>query len=181
MSYHLFQHLAQEEWKLVFALAFLESTDTWAGSYDLDRFSIDPPLSAPGHLAEDFWLSLFTRAIRFLALGHKFEFEGLRATENGEIVLTRPVQLENIIYVNNMRANRMPGNPQYALLTAIEVAGRRLPELDLAPMRAALRQIDEDLATVRANRNAQALHEEYKTREAALRTIGVRPVKEVVH
>lgn len=172
-DHHLFQYLTQEEWKLVFALAFLANSDTFEGCYDLKRYATPE--------AECTWEELFRRGIRFLALGHGFDFQGVRVHQGGEISLVRRVQPENQIYAVNARAGRLPGNPLYALATAIEMAQQFLPDLDVSHMRAAMAQIEKDLAETRAQWKPEQIQQMYEERKTALESIGVRPIREVVH
>lgn len=171
---HLFCFLTQPEWKLCFSLVFcVDFFDE--ESYPLAQYS------SPEHPG-DTWEELFRRAIRFLALEHNFEFRGVHVNREGIVVEHTVVQPENALYATQAKAGQLPGNPRYALAEAVQMIEQLpIPSLDPEPLRACLAATEQQVQELRAKVDPDKMRKRYENDQKALASIGVRPIKEVVH
>lgn len=172
---HPFTFLLQEEFKLCFSVAFLETTDSFSGSYEIHRYA------SPGERGPTSdWLELFYRAIRFLALEKGYEFSSLDVARDGRITSAGPVEPGNVMYVTMFREGGLPNLP-LAFETAIRLAEDEIPSLDTEPLKAALAQVRRDLKRVKVQGDPMVEYEREKFRDEALRSVGVVRNKEIVH
>jgi len=173
-NFHPFQCLLQDEWRLYFALAFLESTDLFAGSYDLGRFA-SPGCEGP----TDDYIELLWRVCRFLAQEHGVLLGSLEVGPDGSITTAGPVCEGNAAYVTMLRQGGLPDLP-LAFSAAIALAEERIPGLPTEPLCAALAQVERDLAVSRRLRaeaegdaGERAMRERGRLRDAALASVGI--------
>jgi hypothetical protein len=163
---HLFICLTREEFKLCFALAFIESQgrEDYGGAIGLDRFP------TPGTKAQaDSWEEEVRRAIRYLDDEHGFQFEGIQAGNNGSLQC-HPIEEGNMVYVLQMKDGGLPN-----VLSALQQAiawGEQYPSLPLDTFRAVERDVQASLESIpRLDPDIQASLEELDA--AALNAVGV--------
>jgi hypothetical protein len=136
--------LSREEFKLCFALAFIESQgrNDYGGALGLDRYAT--PGSEP---RADSWDEEIRRAIRLLTFEHGFAFEGIVARENGSLSC-RVVEEGNMVYHLMLQQGQLP-----SVLDAVRCAirwGEQYPSLPLDTLRAVEADVIESLASVPA-------------------------------
>lgn len=178
---HPFQCLSQDEWRLYFSIAFLESTDLFAGSYDLARFA-SPGCEGP----TDDYIELLWRVCRFLWQEHGEQLGSLEVGPGGSITTAGPVEPGNICYVAQLRGGGLP-DLSLAFRSALWLAEERLPGLDTEPLRAGLAQIERDRALARrlsaeagSEQRQRIERDRERLRDEALASVGVvRISKEV--
>jgi hypothetical protein len=163
---HLFICLTREEFKLCFALAFIEhqGREDYGGAIGLDRYA------TPGTEAlADSWEEEVKRAIRYLTFDHGFVFEAIRAYENMSIQ-GHPIEEGNMVYVLQMKDGGLPN-----VLSALQQAiawGEQYPSLPLDTFRAVERDVQASLESIpRLDPDIQASLEELDA--AALDAVGV--------
>jgi hypothetical protein len=128
---HLFACLTQREWKMLFAVAFVDQAGDYADCYHLSDFaSSDRPGKA------DCWEELFFRAIRMLAKDHGYEFEAVRVLPSGGIGGHEAIAPANMLYYSLLASGQLP-HVRMAIESAIEDLTARCPQFDLQPLREA--------------------------------------------
>jgi hypothetical protein len=171
-EHHPFQFFTQNEWKLAFTIAFLESTDHFAGGYPIGRYHTP---GEPGPTGD--YIELFKRVVRYLNKEHGYEWTSLDVGQGGSITSAGIVCEGNISYALMLMGGDLPNLP-LAFRTAIRFAEEHIDSLDLEPIRQALVQVERDLVTAKKQR----LTDEYdpktkrdldKFRDEALATVGV--------
>lgn len=180
IDWHPFQCLLQDEWRLFFSLAFLESTDLFSGSYDLARYA-SPDCEGP----TDDYIELLWRACRFLHHEHGVQLGSLEVGPGGSITSAGPVCEGNIAYVTQLRGGGLPDLP-LAFEAAIHLAEERIPGLSTEPLRAALAQVQRDRAAAQriwaegqGPRREEIERERQRLRDEALASVGVVRLTEV--
>lgn len=168
MTGHLFTHLTREEWKLCFALVFLEASDEFTESYPLAQFASP---DSEGRSRD--YIELFQRAIRYLALEHGYSFEGLRVYENGNVAPFSQVEPRNMAYRHLLASGDLPDLP-LLLETAVEMARRHAPRLNLGPLRGMYAKVQGDLRQMEDWRKAADPEGEVDAELANLRDQGMR-------
>ena len=132
---HLFQCLTREEFQTCWALRMTLGFESYDDAYPLSDYRSPGAPETAEHYEEE-----MLRAIRFLALGHDFQFEGLQVFEDGRVRMV-PVEPRNATYVRGIALyvtsagalGAMP-HPIRAIDTAVEVLERRVPGLSLTPL-----------------------------------------------
>lgn len=132
---HLFQCLTREEFQVCWALRMTLGFEDYDDAYPLSDYRSP----RTGEKAE-FYEEEMLRAIRFLALGHNLQFEGLEVHEDGRIRMV-PVEPRNAVYVRGIalyvttdgELGAMP-HPIRAIDTAREYLARKVPDLSLTPL-----------------------------------------------
>jgi hypothetical protein len=170
----LFQYLTQAEWKLCFSIAFLEASDEFAGAYPLGHYATPGLEGRATHYGE-----LFKRAIRFLAMAHDYKFKGMEVGDGGSIVGRNLVQPENFSYVALLNGS-LPDLP-LAIDTAISMAKREIPSLNLDPLHGMLAKVTEDKKRLadwqkEADPDGRVEKELERLREEGMRTAGMSKV-----
>lgn len=160
---HLFEYLTREEWKTLYALAFLDGTDHYGGAYPLRRYA-DPR-------ADETWEEGFYRGLKWLSLEHGVEFTGVAVSRDGEITVPgEPVCEQNLVYLDAFRLG-VGANPISAMEVACRWLSRNAPDVNLEPLKGCL-------ADLREQRDAVEVPGEVRDavmafRRKALRTIGI--------
>lgn len=132
---HLFQCLTREEFQVCWALRMTLGFEDYDDAYPLSDYRSP----RTGERAETYEEEML-RVIRFLALGHDLQFEGLEVHEDGRIRMV-PVEPRNATYVRGIalyvttdgELGAMP-HPIRAIDTATEFLERKLPGLSLTPL-----------------------------------------------
>lgn len=105
-EHHLFEFLTREEWRICYAVQFLNDWDEYANPFSLERFATPGLEGVDEHYEES-----FRRAIRFLALEHGFKFKALHPQEDGAIYSEEPVEPRNRVYINLLQSGGAPDIP----------------------------------------------------------------------
>lgn len=158
---HPFTFLTRDEWKLVFSVAYLSVADSFAGAYEIHRYTTR---GEEGGTRD--WCELFLRAVRFLALEHGATFKALRVHRSGVIENDEPVEPGNVNYAVLLKTG-LPDLPS-AFETAIRIAP---PSLDLEPLKGALAQVRRDLAQALLNANHEEIQMIRDNRQEAFRAL----------
>lgn len=169
----IFEFLTQPEWKTCFAVAFMADTAEYGGEVDLRRFHVE------GH--EDTWESAIIAAVRYLALEHGMDFEGVMVREEDQEILayqTTPVCPQNRKYLHLLGIGKLPDIP-LALRTAARVLREKAPSFPNEAVREAAEEIEAQRDAVLASDEFDP--EELKRTEtfldSALSTVGVERIK----
>lgn len=145
---HLFVCMTREEFKLIFAVAFIASADLFEGAYDIERYATE------GGMSDD-WVELFKRAIRYLVYDCGAEFPGLEPVDDGAIYV-QPIEPRNEAYIYLMGGGRLP-DVEDAMRVALELAPHRAPKLDTEPLQEALVTIARQKESLRKQMNPEAV------------------------
>lgn len=156
---HLFVCMTREEFKLIFAVAFIASADMFEGAYDTERYASEGAMG-------DNWIELFKRAIRYLVYDCGAEFQGLEPVDDGAIYV-EPVEERNEAYVYLLGMGKLP-NVEDAMRVALEMTPHRAPKLDTEPLREALATIARQKESLRKQMNPEAVRAVMELRNRTL-------------
>jgi hypothetical protein len=172
----LFEFLSRAEWKMCFALIWVNDSLDYKGAYPLDSESYRTPGTPEGKA--EFWEESFRRAIRYLSFEHGYEFEAVRPHRDGRIDGKYPITPENKLYAVTLADGGLPH-----LVSCLTEAGYalelRCPGFDTEPLFAAAADIDLSLAQVKINPEQEALRERF--RESVFGSLGLTRGQEVTH
>lgn len=164
LANQLFCSLSQEEFKLVLSIAFLDSTDKFAGSYGTERFAT-PSLEGK----TDRWVEMFLRAARYLAFECRYEFASLVLREDGRVFSQGEVEPGNSAYLVLLDTGSLP-DMELAFETALQMIEEGRVKVDAGPIRAGLQKVRADVKTAEALAKADPeMRAIRKARAAALR------------
>jgi hypothetical protein len=165
-DHHLFEFLTREEWRMCYAVQFLDDFEEYADAFDLDRFA------TPGEEGDpDTYEESFRRAIRFLALEHGFEFKALRPREDGSIYAEEPIEARNRVYVSLLQTGGAPDIPGCLR----ELLERAPPSLSTDPIVEAIHEVETVAKDIerKAGEQRPEIEQEISRREQALASWGV--------
>lgn len=165
-EHHLFEFLTREEWRICYAVQFLNDFDEYADPFSLERFATPGLEGMADHYEES-----FRRAIRFLALEHGFEFKALRPQEDGSIYADEPVETRNRVYINLLQTGGSPDIPGCIR----ELLENAPPSLATEPIVEALHEIESVKGDIERKLDEQRpeIEQEIFRREQALASWGV--------
>jgi hypothetical protein len=162
-DHHLFEFLTREEWRMCYALQFLNDWEEYADAFDIDRFATPGTEGRPESYEES-----FRRAIRFLALGHGFTFTSLQCLDSGEIY-GEPIEERNLLYVNLLATGGSPDIPGCLR----ELLAKAPSSVTSEPIREAIEEIEQVVRHIEATAPKDVINERLKAREVALASWGV--------
>ncbi len=168
-SPHLAQCLTQDEFRLVFIVAFTAVAEGFVGAYPLERYATD---GLEG--STDDWTELWRRAIRFLTFECDATFEGVEAKRDGRI-LAREVEPRNMIYVHGLRQGDSP-DPLRCIEAAIAMAPTKCPGLLLGPLHDLKVMIRGQLDEIQMDDDPRIQREMANLTDHALESIGLRRI-----
>lgn len=172
---HLFQCLTRKELQLCWALRMTLGFESYEDAYPLADYR------SPGTPTEaDTYEEEVRRAIRFLALEHGYEFQGISAFDDGQLEC-RPIEPRNIVYVRAIALGHFP-NPYRAIDTAVALLEASCPKVSVDPLLQLRRELRMAVDSL-PEPDLEALAEYENDRKGALAAIGVeeRPHQERVH
>lgn len=171
-NFHPFEAITRREFKLSFAVSFIESTNALAGAFDL------APFATPGYEGRtDDYVELLYRAARFLWHEHGYRLGSLDVGPGGSITSAGPVEPGNAAYVALLRQGGLPELP-LLFREAIAFAEEHIPSLPTEPFRAALAQTERDRALAQRllAEQPEATEARRRLREQALGELGIMTV-----
>jgi hypothetical protein len=163
---HLWEYLAQEEWKTCFALAFVETTE-YAPAINLRQYHVEGK--------EGTWESGIIAAVRFLCLEHNVRFEAVAVREEDrEILVSRrdAVEPRNMLYLKLLAMGKLPDIP-LALQTAVRLLNERAPSFNTDPLEAASADVEAARRQALATADPEGLVETESLLDRSLAIIGV--------
>jgi hypothetical protein len=166
---HPFCCVTRREWKLAYAISFIESTDALAGAFGL------APFASPGYEGRtDDYVELLYRVARFLHHEHGYDLGSLVVGQGGSIASAGPVEPGNAMYVAMLRQGSLPDLP-LLFREAIAFAEENIPSLPTEPFRAALAQTERDRAVAARllAEQPEAMDARRRLRQEALGELGI--------
>lgn len=164
--HHLFTFLTREEWRVCYAVQFLDDFEEYADAFDLDRFATPGAEGPAEHYEES-----FRRAIRFLALEHGFPFREVKVQETGEIYAEEVVEEGNLHYFNLLALGKAPD----ILGCLRELLDKAPASMNTEPVREAISEISRVRKDIerQAKERGKEMRQEIEAREKALFSWGV--------
>lgn len=172
----LFEFLSRAEWKMCFALIWVNDSLDYKDAYPLDSESYRTP-GTPAGKAE-YWEESFRRAIRYLAFEHGYEFEAVRPHRDGRIDGRYPITPENKLYSVVLADGGLP-HLSRCLREAADHLEERCPGLDVEPLEAAAADIVLSLQQIKIDPEKEALRERF--REGVFNSLGLVRDQEVLN
>ena len=165
-DHHLFEFLTRKEWRVCYAVQFLDDFEEYADAYDLDRYATPGEEGAPDSYEES-----FRRAIRFLAIEHGYEFEAVKPQEDGSIYAESPVETRNAMYAILLASGGSPDIP--GCLRDLLAAAP--PSLNTEPIREAIHEVESvrDEMIRKSEEQRPEIERELRQRDEALAAWGV--------
>jgi hypothetical protein len=166
------EFLTRDELRLCFVIGFLENAQGFGGAYPTEKYA------SPGAEGRtSYWIELFRRAIRYLALDCGFTFTGLQVQRDGSI-LAKPVEPRNRVYQVLFDAGDIP-DLEGALRDSIVFAEREITGFHVEPLREALAKVEADIKALPKGIDREKMAGIRKLRRDAVREFMNDRVKEV--